>query len=190
VSPVSSVVSPPMVVAVLGGNCSPCVHADAQRDDAEMKIGPDHLVGGGDHPDWWRDKALHRRLDRASVNGHVRKAEPTMFIRYFSPGRGVTGTGQRDACAFASETGSVTGRQRHGADNRGARTDTSDRGRGNQGGGECRRDQDIDLWPHLTPLLHAAADDSDGNPTGAPSRTSCETAIPWNALRVSTMFRQ
>jgi hypothetical protein len=145
-----------------------------------MKIAPDNLVGGGDHPDWWRDKALHVRVDRTRVNGHVGKAERSVFIRYFSPRRSVSGTAERDACTFASERVSIGGRQRHSADNRGARTDTSNGGRRNEGG-EYRGDQDIALWPHVTPLLHGAAIDSDGNPAGAPSRTSCETAIPWSA---------
>jgi len=167
--------------------CSSYVHADAQRCNAEMKIRRDNLIGGGHHTDWLRVKALHLRLDRTAVHRHAQKTEHPVFIRDFRSCRSVSLTRQHDPGAFTSKGASIGGGQCHGTNNRGARSDTSD-GRRRDEGSECRRDQDMVQWPHVTPLFHAAAIDSDCNLTGAPSRTSCEAAVPRSALRVSTMF--
>jgi hypothetical protein len=128
------------------------VDSNAQRRNAQTKIGPDYLAGNRDNSDWLRDKALHIRLNRATVNGRVQKAERPLFVRYFDHCRTVSATRQRHTSAFTGERASVGGWQRHGANDRGARTDACD-GRRRSERGEYRCDKECEQWPHVTPLL-------------------------------------
>src|SRR5229473_5691165 len=95
---------------LLRRGCSPHVHANAQRCDAELEIGPGNLLGGSDNPDRLPGKALHIRLDRTTVNGYVQKTERSVFIRYCRPGRAVRGARQRHSSAFARKRASVSSR--------------------------------------------------------------------------------
>jgi hypothetical protein len=89
-----------------------------------MKIDPDDLPGGSDNGDWLRDKALRVRLDRTPVNGHVQKTKRSAVIRYFGSRRSLGPTSQNHSSAVTSTRASISGRQRHGANNRASRTGT------------------------------------------------------------------
>jgi hypothetical protein len=91
-----------------------------------MKIGSDNLVGGGDDPDWWRDEALHIRLDRTAVNRHILKTERSVLIRNFRSRRSVGAARHDHSSALTGKRPSIGGRQRHGSDNRGGRADSGD----------------------------------------------------------------
>jgi len=86
-----------------------------------MKIGRDDLVGRGDNTDGRRNKALHIRLDRTTVNRHVQKTERPVLIRDFCSGRLVTFTRQYYSGAFSGKCDPIGSRQAHGSNNRGAR---------------------------------------------------------------------
>jgi hypothetical protein len=90
----------------------------------ELALG--NLLGGGDDVDWLRGKALHIRQDRTTINGYVPKAERSVFIRDLSLGRSVGGACQRYSSALAGKRAPIGSRQRDGANNRRARTDTGD----------------------------------------------------------------
>jgi len=72
-----------------------------------MKIGRDDLVGRGDNTDGRRNKALHIRLDRTTVNGHVQKAERSVVIRYYGSRGSAGSTSQSHASAIASPRASI-----------------------------------------------------------------------------------
>src|SRR5882672_10186732 len=100
------------------------VHANAQRHDLEIELDPKHLLSGSDDRDGLHEKALHIRLDRTTVNGHVWKVEHSLVIRDVGSRRSVGLTSEKHASAIARPRTSIRGRQDHGANNRPARTDS------------------------------------------------------------------
>jgi hypothetical protein len=134
------------------GCCSAYVHANAQRGNVEMKGRPDNLVGGGDNPDWLGGKALHVRLDRTAVHGHAQETERPVLVRDFGS-RGALGlTRQYDSSALTGKCASIGGRQGHGSNNRGARTDSRNR-RPSSERDQCPRDHYATDWSHLNPTV-------------------------------------
>jgi hypothetical protein len=82
-------------------------NAQAQRRHADWL---DHFAGYGDSCDGSHSKALHIRVDRTAVNGHVHETKCSGCIGYFGPRRSLRGTRQRNPNAFAWKRVSVGGR--------------------------------------------------------------------------------
>ena len=60
--------------------CASDVQANADRINTELQIARGSLAGTGENADRLRCKALHIRLDRATVHGNVPEMERSVFI--------------------------------------------------------------------------------------------------------------
>jgi hypothetical protein len=97
--------------------------ANAHRHDDEMQIGFEGFTGDGHGRDGSHGKALHIRLDRTTINGHIHETERSMSIGYLRSRRSVPATRQRHPHAFAMKRISVSRREHHRSGHDGASAD-------------------------------------------------------------------
>jgi hypothetical protein len=91
-----------------------------------MELDFDNLMSGSDDRDGLREKPLHIRLDRTTVNGHIWKVEHSVVISDVGSIHSVRLTSENHASAIANPGASIGSRQGHGANNRPARTGNRD----------------------------------------------------------------